>query len=125
MKTNYAATALVLALGVIASTSFAGESGALTREQVRASVLQARADGTLLPVNDRSVRKAKSEPSTLTREAVMAEYFAAKKTRVQYLAMEQDVMPAVQEVSATPRSRAEVRAEAVLSVKNHTQEYGG
>jgi hypothetical protein len=79
MKTKFAATALILASGLIAGTSFAADNGALTREQVRAAYLQARAEGTLPQVGDGAVVYVKPAPSTLTREAVMAEYFAAQK----------------------------------------------
>ncbi len=125
MKTNYATTALVLALGLATSTSFAAEGNALSREQVRASVLQAVADGTLLPVNDRGVMKAKSAPSALTRAAVMAEYQAAQKPGVQYRVNEQDVAPAVLDASVAPRSRADVRAEAIVSTKKNTDDFRG
>ena len=80
MKTKFAATALILASGLIAGTSFAADSGALTREQVRAEYFQARAEGSLPPVGERQLNNVKSAPSTLSREAVMAEYFAAEKT---------------------------------------------
>lgn len=103
MNTKFAATALILASSLIASTSFAyvpdrsdatmmrnfATSGSmaapstLTREQVRADVAQARADGSLALVNEgvKNVLKSavKSAPSTVTREAVLGEYYAAQK----------------------------------------------
>ena len=79
MKTKFAATALILASGLIAGNSFAADAGALTREQVRADYLQARAEGSLPPIGEGQVVNAKSAPSTMTREAVMAEYLSAKK----------------------------------------------
>jgi len=125
MKSNYVATALVLALGLAASSTFATESGGLSREQVRASVLQAVANGTLRPVNDRGVMTPKAAPSTLTRAAVMADYLATKKVGMQYHVFEQDAAPAVQDASVAPRSRAEVRSEALLATHNRTDEFRG
>jgi hypothetical protein len=79
MKLKFTATALILASGLIASTSFAADSGTLTREQVRAEYFQARAEGSLPQVGEGQLNNIKSAPSTLTREAVMTEYFAAEK----------------------------------------------
>ena len=76
MKTKFAATALILASGLIASTGFAADSGALSREQVRATVLQARADGSLAlasaEIGNASSAAVKSTLTALTRERVMA-----------------------------------------------------
>jgi hypothetical protein len=122
MKNTFATAALVLATSLIASTAFAADAGALTREQVRASVLQARADGSLNLVNEGAKRSVITS-SNVTRDAVVAEYQAAKKAGTLYSANEpgeQFVAPA-----ASVRSRADVRAEAVVAAHNHTQEFGG
>ena len=79
MKTKFAATALILASGLIAGTSFAADNGALTREQVRAAYLQARAEGTLPQADNGQVIYVKPAHNSLTREAVTAEYLAARK----------------------------------------------
>ena len=90
---------------------------------MQASVLQAVADGTLLPVNDRGIMKAKSAPSNLTRAAVTAEYLDSRATAPKFRALEQEPAPVVKAVAV--RNRADVRAEAVAAVKQHTQDYGG
>ena len=111
MKTTSVATTLILTSALLAGTSFAQ--------------VQDRSDATAMRTSGGASAELKSETSTLTREAVMAEYFAAKKA---------GSLPAINEVAnARPvqpagegaRSRAEVRAEAVMSARMHTQEYGG
>lgn len=80
MKNTFAKSALVLAAALIAGSSFAADTGALTREQVRAEYNQARANGTL-PVNGEGQTAAapKVASSTQTRDAVRADYFAARQ----------------------------------------------
>lgn len=127
MKTKFAATALILASGLIASTSFAADTGALTREQVRATVLQARADGSLTQMNEwvkNTVNAAaKSAPSTVTREAVRAEYVVAKKAG--YLPVEPGYVSAAEPAFVSTRTRAEVRTDAVIAAHTRAQEFGG
>ena len=79
MKNTFTKSALVLAAALITGSSFAADTGAMTREQVRAQYNQARANGTL-PANGegQTAVAPKVAPSTLTREAVRAEYYAAR-----------------------------------------------
>jgi hypothetical protein len=107
MNTKFVATTLILASGLIAGTSFAQvtdrsdatsmrleasanmntSTSALTREQVVASVLQARADGSLaraqLNEGERSKRTVQPAPSTVSVEQVRAEAVVAAHTRAQ------------------------------------------
>jgi Domain of unknown function (DUF4148) len=82
MKNTFNKSALILAAGLtaglFASASFAAGAGGLTREQVRAEYLQARAAGTLPPTVDGQIVVAKATRSELTREAVIADYVAAR-----------------------------------------------
>lgn len=127
MKTKFAATALILASGLLAGNSFAADNGPLTREQVRATVLQARADGSLEQMNEgvkNAFKAAKATPSAVTREAVMAEYYAAQKA---------GTLPQIGEFGAlaaepafvSTRTRAEVRTEAVTAAHTRVQDFGG
>jgi hypothetical protein len=129
MKKSLIATALILSTSLIASSAFAADAGTLTREQVRASVLQARADGSLLPINDKAVIRAKAAPSSLTRAAVMAEYQASIPAGAHYVLNQPNDLPAVAAaVAPAPvfaRSRVDVRAEAVVAARQHTQDFGG
>ncbi len=99
MKTKFAATALILATGLIAGTSFAATSpnsdasfydfaaipSTLTREAVQSEYLAARKNGTLpkqsatAAVALMSGHSDAATPSTVTREAVQSEYLAARK----------------------------------------------
>jgi hypothetical protein len=79
MKTRFVTSALIIATGLIAGSSFAADNSGLTREQVRAAYFQARADGSLPAVGERQENVNRYAPSTLTRAEVMAEYFAAQK----------------------------------------------
>ncbi len=129
MKTKFAATALILASTLVAGTTFAADNGELTREQVRSSVMQARADGSLAQMNEgfKNAFKAAapSTPSTLTRDAVKAEYFAAKEAGTLPPVGERGDLFTVQPVFASTRSRNDVRAEAVVAARMHPQEFGG
>ena len=128
MKTKFAATALILASGLIASTGFAADSGALSREQVRATVLQARADGSLAltsaEIGNASSAAVKSTLTALTRERVMAEYFAAQKAGTLPQLGELDAL-AEQPTFVSTHTRNEVRVEAVVAAHLHTQDFGG
>ena len=73
-----ASFALTAALLAASSAAFSGETGALTRDQVRAEYLAARMAGTLPPTGEAQIVMVKSAPSALTRDAVRAEYFAAR-----------------------------------------------
>lgn len=83
MKTTFNKSALILAAGLtaglFASASFAADTGALTREQVRAEYIQARADGSLIPNGEGRNVVTKATRSELTRDAVRADYFAARQ----------------------------------------------
>ena len=79
MKNTFNKSALVLAVGLIAGSSFATDMGSLTRDQVRAEYFAARANGTLPPNGEGQVLTAERSTGTLTREEVRAEYFAARK----------------------------------------------
>jgi hypothetical protein len=128
MKNSLIATALILSSSLFAGSAFAAETG-LTREQVVASVLQARADGSLLPINDRGVIRAKAAASSLTRAAVMAEYQASVPAGAHYVQNQPNDLPVVAAVVAPApvfaRSRVDVRAEAIVAARQHTQDFGG
>lgn len=127
MKTKFAATALILASGLIASTGFAADSGALSREQVRATVLQARADGSLASASaeiGNAVNAVNATPSSQTRERIMAEYFAAQKAGTLPQVGEIDAL-AEQPKFVSTHTRSEVRGEAVVAARLHTQDFGG
>jgi hypothetical protein len=125
MKAKLITSALALALGLSASGSFADEVHVLTREQVHASVLQAIADGTLRPVNDRGVPQTQPAGSNLTRETVKAEYLATVNSGVHFRALDRDVESTRPDATVATRSREDVRAEAILSAKHRAQDYGG
>jgi hypothetical protein len=101
MKTSFARTAAIIALGLGASASFAaytparqvpaaGEgpfattqqqqvTSAVTRAAVRSEYQAARSAGAL-PANGESVTiRGNSAPSTLSRAAVKADFFQAQK----------------------------------------------
>ena len=79
MKNTFNKSALILAVGLIAGSSFANDTGSLTREQVRTEFFAARANGTLAPNGEGQVLTVKPSTSTLTRKAVQADFFAARK----------------------------------------------
>ena len=79
MKNTFNKSALILAVGLIAGSSFAADKGSLTREQVRAEFFAARANGTLPPNGEGQVLTVKPSTSTQTREGVQAEFYAARK----------------------------------------------
>ena len=79
MKNTFNKSALIVAVGLIAGSSFATDTGSLTREQVRAEFLAARANGTLPPNGEGQVLTAERSSSTQTRESVQADFFAARK----------------------------------------------
>jgi hypothetical protein len=124
MNTKFAATALILASGLIAGTSFAAESGALTREQVRATVLQARAEGSMPQNTEVQVIDYSSIPSTTTREAVQSEYLAARKngTLPKQSAAAAVALMSGHSDAATPSTltREAVTAEFLAARKNGT-----
>ena len=79
MKNTFNKSALILAVGLIAGSSFAADTGSLTREQVRAEFFAARANGTLPPNGEGQVLTVKPSTSTQTREGVQAEFYAARQ----------------------------------------------
>lgn len=93
MKTKFAASALILATGLIAGTSFAAISpnadaqvidyaamaSTTTREAVKANYLAAKNAGALPQNSDAQVTDFSAIPSTTTREAVRNEFLIAKK----------------------------------------------
>jgi hypothetical protein len=123
MKNSLIATALILSSSLIAGSAFAAEDGPLTREQVIASVLQARADGTLLPINDKGVIRAKAAPSSLTREQVQASVLQARADGSLLPINDKGVIRAKAAPSAV--TRVAVRAEAIVAARVHTQDFGG
>jgi hypothetical protein len=118
MNTKFAATALILASGLIAGTSFAAESGTLSRAQVRAAYVQARAEGKLPQNTEVQVIDYSSIPSTTTREAVKAEYLVAKKAGV----LPQNTEVQVTNYSSIPSAttREAVKAEYLVAKKTGT-----
>ncbi len=122
MKNSILATALILSSSLLAGSAFAADAP-LTREQVRASVLQARADGSLLPINDKGVIQAKAAPSSLTREQVQASVLQARADGTLLPINDKGVIQA----KAAPSSvtRVATRAEAVIAARVHTQDFGG
>jgi hypothetical protein len=86
MKTKFAASALILASGLIAGTpAFAG----LTREQVKAEFAEAVRTGEVMADGESGLKlnelypnryPAKPVPSRLTREQVKAEFAEAVRT---------------------------------------------
>ncbi|MDE2457260.1 MAG: DUF4148 domain-containing protein, partial [Burkholderiales bacterium] len=65
---------LPAALACAALFSVAAQAAPLTRAEVRVAVVQARADGTLMPTGEASPNApAAATPSTLTRAAVVAQ----------------------------------------------------
>ena len=79
MKNTFNKSALILAVGLIAGSSFAADKGSLTREQVRAEFFAARANGTLPPNGEGQMLTAKRSISTQTRKGVQADFSAARK----------------------------------------------
>ena len=78
MKNTFNKSALILAVGLIAGSSFANDTGSLTREQVRTEFFAARANGTLAPNGEGQVLTVKPSTSALTRDAVQGEFYAAR-----------------------------------------------
>ena len=118
MKTSFAAAALIIVSGLSATASFATDSTPLTRAQVRAEVLQARANGTMPASGDGDVVMVKLSPSTLTRAAVKADYLQAQKDGT--LPNWGDATP-IQAVSApSTLTRAAVKAEYLQAKKDGT-----
>jgi hypothetical protein len=113
MKTKFVTSALILASGLIAGTSFAADNVALSREQVRADYIQARAEGSLPAMGDAPVFYVKAAPSTLTRDAVTAEYVAAQKAGT--LPAQGDRQVVVVKSEHSTLTRAAVRAEYVAA----------
>jgi hypothetical protein len=119
MTNTFTKSALVLAAALVAGSSFAADTGAVTREQVRAEFNQARANGTL-PANGegQTAIAPKVAPSTLTRQAVQAEYFAARAAGT--LAPTGEGQEAKVAVAPSVASRDAVRAEFYAARKAGT-----
>lgn len=121
---NYAAVATVaLALVGASVTAFAADSG-LTREQVRAELARARADGTLLPnsesygYNNASIALPQSKAAAgKSRDEVRAELARARADGT--LVPNSESYGTNAPVIASTRTRAEVRAEAIAAAKEH------
>ena len=79
MKNTFNKSALILAVGLIAGSSFATDKGSLTREKVRAEFAAARANGTLPPNGEGQMLTAKRSISTQTRKDVQADFSTARK----------------------------------------------
>ncbi len=78
MKSVFTKSALVLAMGLVAGASFAADSTPVSREQVRAAYLQARADGSLPATGEAQLSTLKPATISLSRDAVRADYRAAR-----------------------------------------------
>jgi len=125
---NYAAVATVaLALVGASVTAFAADTG-LTREQVRAELARARADGTLLPnsesygYNNASIALPQSKAAVTaqagkSRDEVRAELARARAEGT--LVPNSESYSTNAPVIASTRTRAEVRAEAIAAAKEH------
>ena len=83
MKNAFNKSALILAAGLtagrVATASFAADTGAPSRAQVRAEYNQARADGSLIPNGEAQIATARVTGTSVTRAAVRADYFAARQ----------------------------------------------
>jgi hypothetical protein len=119
MKNVFATTALILACGLSATASFASPtSEPLSRTQVRAAYLDARANGAVPAYSESASVQQQSAPSTVTRAAVKADYFAARKA---------GSLPAIGEAEAvyttsvsSTLTRAAVKAEYLAAQKAGT-----
>ena len=118
MKNTFNKSALVLAVGLIAGSSFATDMGSLTRDQVRAEYFAARANGTLPPNGEGQVLTAERSTSSLTREAVQAEYFAARKAG--NLTPNGEGQEARVVVAPSGVTRAAVKADYIVARKSGT-----
>jgi len=102
--------AATLAAGLFAGNSFAADQAGLSREQVRAAYVQARAEGSLAPIGEAQAPvAAKVTVSTLTREAVRADYLAAQKAGT--LAPIGEATEVRVNLAPSALTRAEVKAE--------------
>lgn len=121
MTSSKFATASLIALAALsAGTAFAADgSTGLTREQVHAEYLAARAAGTL-PVIGEVGLSTVDVKSNQTRAQVRADYFQAVKDGT--LPVTGEVAVSIQNVATTPstKTRAEVRADYFKAVKNGT-----
>ena len=117
MKNAFNKSALVLAagltVGLVATASFAADTGALSRAQVRAEYNQARADGSLIPNGEVQIATPRATPraagTPLTRAAVRADYFAAREAGT--LPANGEVQEVRQPAAPVAVSRAEVKAQ--------------
>jgi hypothetical protein len=114
MKTKFVTSGLILASSLIAGTSFAADNVTLSREQVSAAYLQARAEGSLPAMGDAPVFYVKAVPSTMTRDAVTAEYVAAQKAGTLPALGDSQVVAEVKSEPST-LTRTAVRAEYVAA----------
>lgn len=119
IKTKLATTALILASGLIVSTSFAAGNAHLTRADVVAEYYSAKAAGNLPALGESdsfgiAAAQRKATPSTLTREMVKAEFKAAK-TAGTLPAIGERAQVAVAPVGASSLTRKEVMAEYYLA----------
>ena len=126
MNKHFATTTLVLATALISGTAFAADNAPLSRAQVRAEFLQSRAVGNLAPVNELGMLPESSTPSSVTRAEVTAQALDAAKSATPYFANRSaDFRPAARNDLSGGRSRPEVKLEAIASVRQHQQEFGG
>jgi hypothetical protein len=110
-----AAAGLILSAVVATSAVAAGQqdasSGSVTREQVRAEVLAARAAGTLEITEANYPREFTAEKSTVTRAQVEAEVIRARAAGE--LDLPEGTYPDVHTQEISHATRAEVLAEAI------------
>lgn len=117
MKTKFTTTALILASGLIASTSFAAEP--LTRADVKAEYYSAKAAGTLPAVGIRDnlssfPAQMGATPSSMSRATVKAEFRAAEAAGNLPAIGERATVAAVP-VGSSSLTRQEVMAEYAMA----------
>jgi len=111
MKTRLIAIATLTALA--ATATWAADTAPLTREQVAAQVITARANGQLMGAGEALESHPAAPMSTRSRADVQAEVAAAQKNHTLTAAGELSTPAAA--VRGMSRSRAEVRAETLAA----------
>ena len=115
---NTKTIALIGTLVLASTAACAGQSGPLTRLQVRQSVLAAEAAGQLIPAGEGEVRFAPAQaPSTLTRGEVEHDVITAQRAGQLIPAGEGEWHePALPAASGMQLTRAEVKADTLRAV---------
>lgn len=126
MNTKLLTSALIVAAGLAAGSSFAQNAPVLTRDQVSAQYVQARAQGTLAPTGEVQFQAVAPTASSsgLSRDAVHSAVLQAASNGALAQRGEGADIGYVAATAPSTVTRASVRAEARYAVR-HNQIVGG